>query len=48
MKVERLTDIALREVGKQLGYIDRALFERGEDYVEELETERFKVTIKNI
>ena len=42
VKVERLTDSALREVGKQLGYIDRSLFERGEDYVEELEAKFFE------
>ena len=42
VKVERLTDTAIKELGKQLGYIERRLFERGEDYVEELEGKFFE------
>jgi hypothetical protein len=42
VKVERLTDIALKELGKELGYIDRSLFERGEDYVEAFEAKFFE------
>ena len=42
VKVERLTDIAIRELGKELSYIDRTLFERGEDYVESLEAKFFE------
>ncbi len=42
VKVERLTDTAIKELGKQLGYIDRRLFERGEDYVEALEGKFFE------
>jgi hypothetical protein len=38
VKVERLTDNAIKDLAKQLGYIERRLFERGEDYVEALET----------
>lgn len=37
VKVERLTDNAIKELGRKLGYIDRRLFERGEDYVDALE-----------
>ena len=42
VKVERLTDTAIKELGKQLGYIERRLFERGEDYVEALEGKFFE------
>jgi hypothetical protein len=42
VKVERLTDTAIKELGKYLGYIDRRLFERGEDYVEALEGKYFE------
>lgn len=37
VKVERLTDNAIKDLGKALGYIERRLFERGEDFVESLE-----------
>lgn len=42
VKLERLTDTAIKDLGKQLGYIDRRLFERGEDYVEALEAKFFE------
>ncbi len=42
VKVERMTDVAVRTLGKELGYIERTLFERGEDYVEELEGKYFE------
>ncbi|MBT6983388.1 MAG: hypothetical protein HN956_03460, partial [Rhodospirillaceae bacterium] len=42
VKVERLTDTAIKELGKQLGYVERRLFERGEDYVEALEGKFFE------
>lgn len=42
VKVERLTDSAIKDLGKSLGYIDRRLFERGEDYVDELEARFFE------
>ena len=42
VKLERLTDTAIKELGKELGYIDRRLFERGEDYVEALEDKFFE------
>jgi len=42
VKVERLTDNAIKDLGKQLGYIDRRLFERGEDYVDALEAKFFE------
>lgn len=42
VKVERLTDNAIKDLGKQLGYLERRLFERGEDYVEALETKFFE------
>lgn len=42
VKIERLTDSAIKELGKSLGYIDRRLFERGEDYVEALESKFFE------
>jgi hypothetical protein len=42
VKLERLTDRAVRELGKDLGYIERRLFERGEDFVEALEAKFFE------
>ena len=42
VKLERLTDTAIKELGKDLGYIERRLFERGEDYVEALECKFFE------
>ncbi len=42
VKVERLTDNAIKDLGKRLGYIERHLFERGEDYVEALEAKYFE------
>jgi hypothetical protein len=42
VKVERLTDNAIKDLGKTLGYIDRRLFERGEDYVDALEAKFFE------
>ena len=42
VKVERLTDTAIKELGKKLGYVERRLFERGEDYVEALESKFFE------
>ena len=38
VKVERITDNAIRDLGSQLGYIQRSLFERGEDYVRDIVT----------
>lgn len=42
MKVERLTDNAIRDLGRRLGYIRRSLFERGEDYADALEGKFFE------
>ncbi len=42
VKVERLTDVAIRNLAVELGYIDRRLFERGEDYVDALEAKYFE------
>jgi hypothetical protein len=42
VKVERLTDNAIKDLGRRLGYIDRRLFERGEDYVDALESKFFE------
>ncbi len=42
VKVERLTDNAIKDLGRKLGYIDRRLFERGEDYVEALESKFYE------
>jgi hypothetical protein len=42
VKVERLTDMAIKEMAKSLGYIDQRLFERGEDYVDALEAKFFE------
>ena len=42
VKVERLTDNALKDLGRELGLIERRLFERGEDFVEELEVKFFE------
>jgi hypothetical protein len=42
VKVERLTDNAIKLLARQLGYIERRLFERGEDYVDALEAKFFE------
>ncbi|MGD9537845.1 MAG: hypothetical protein AB7P52_17455 [Alphaproteobacteria bacterium] len=42
VKVERLTDNALGEFGRSLGYIERRLFERGEAYVEAIEAKYYE------
>ncbi|SLN20889.1 hypothetical protein [Oceanibacterium hippocampi] len=42
VKVERLTDNAIKQLGIELGYLERRLFERGEDFVEALETKFFE------
>ncbi len=42
VKVERLTDNAIKDLARNLGYIDRRLFERGEDYVDALESKFFE------
>jgi hypothetical protein len=42
VKVERLTDNAIKDLGRELGLIERRLFERGEDFVEELEIKYFE------
>jgi len=42
VKLERLTDTAIKDLGRHLGYIERRLFERGEDYVEALEGKFFE------
>jgi hypothetical protein len=42
VKVERLTDNAIKQTARRLGYIERRLFERGEDYVDALETKFFE------
>ena len=42
VKVERLTDNAIKDLGRGLGYIERRLFERGEDYVEALEAKFYE------
>jgi hypothetical protein len=42
VKVERLTDNAIKDLAKSLGYVDRRLFERGEDYVDALEIKFFE------
>lgn len=42
VKVERLTDNAIKDLARDLGYIERRLFERGEDYVEALEAKFFE------
>ena len=42
VKVERLTDNAIKDLGRKLGYIERRLFERGEDYVEALENKFYE------
>ncbi|WP_119781761.1 hypothetical protein [Oleomonas cavernae] len=42
VKIERLTDNAIRELGLDLGYIERRLFERGEDYVDALEAKFYE------
>ena len=42
VKIERLTDNAIRELAKSLGYIERRLFERGETYVEAIEAKFYE------
>ncbi|MFQ5535600.1 MAG: hypothetical protein ACE5EM_12355 [Sphingomonadales bacterium] len=42
VKVERLADNAIKDLGRSLGYIERRLFERGEDYVDALEAKFFE------
>jgi hypothetical protein len=42
VKVDRRTDLALAEFGRRLGYVERRLFERGEDFVETLEGKFFE------
>lgn len=42
VKIERLTDNALRELGLDLGYVERRLFERGEDYADALEAKFYE------
>jgi len=42
VKVERLTDNAIRELAQSLGYIERRLFERGERYVEAIEAKFYE------
>ncbi len=42
VKLERLTDNAIKDLGRGLGYIERRLFERGEDYVEALEAKFYE------
>lgn len=42
VKIERLTDNAIRELAHALGYIERRLFERGERYVEAIEAKFFE------
>ena len=42
VKVERLTDNAIRDLGRKLGYVRRSLMERGEDFAEALEAKFFE------
>lgn len=42
VKIERLTDNAIRELAKSLGYIERRLFERGETYIEAIEAKFYE------
>lgn len=42
VKVERLTDAAIKHLARKLGYIQRLLFERGEDYVDALEAKYYE------
>lgn len=42
VKVERLTDNAIKHLAFKLGYIGRRLFERGEDYVDALEAKFYE------
>ncbi|MDD3446942.1 MAG: hypothetical protein PHS60_16155 [Zavarzinia sp.] len=42
VKIERLTDNAIRELGLDLGYVERRLFERGEDYADALEAKFYE------
>jgi hypothetical protein len=42
VKVERLTDNAVNELARDLGYVERRLFERGEDFVDQLEAKVYE------
>jgi len=42
VKVERLTDNALGDLARSLGYVERRLFERGEAYVEAIEAKFYE------
>ncbi|MBF0427028.1 MAG: hypothetical protein HQL66_14535 [Magnetococcales bacterium] len=42
VKIERLTDGALRSLGIQLGYLQKGLYERGEGFVDDLEKKFFE------
>ena len=42
VKVERLTDNAVNELARGLGYVERRLFERGEDFVDRLEAKFYE------
>ncbi|MBF0177513.1 MAG: hypothetical protein HQL63_11810 [Magnetococcales bacterium] len=42
VKIERLTDTALRSLGIQLNYLKKSLYERGEDFVDDLEKKFFE------
>jgi hypothetical protein len=42
VRVERLTDNAIGEFGRMLGYVERRLFERGEAYVEAIEAKYYE------
>lgn len=42
VKIERLTDIAVRQLALDLGYIERRLFERSEDYADALEAKFYE------
>ena len=42
VKIERLTDNAIRDLARSLGYVRRSLMERGEDFAEVLEGKFFE------
>lgn len=42
VKIERLTDNALREMGCSLNYIERTLYEKGDEFIEQLERKFFE------
>jgi hypothetical protein len=42
VKIERLTDNAIRDLARSLGYLQQRLFERGESYVEALEDKYYE------